>query len=191
MSKYELLLVLPGTLDEKEAEAKTKEVVDIINEFGQDADMLVLGKNRLAYPIQQVRYGYFFTVIFSAETESVKKIEEKLKLSRGLLRAMITHFNKATVGAQKFTYFNEMPPQEEVVRNEVEEAVVAPVEEKAEVPAEEQTEKIDEPVKEDVVVEAPVVVEELPKAKAKPKTLDLKEIDKKLDEILAEDNINI
>lgn len=180
-------MVLPGTLDEKEAEVKTKEVVEIINEFVQEADLTVLGKNRLAYPIKQVRYGYFYTVVFSAEPENIQKIEEKLRLSRGLLRAIITHYNKAMIGAQKITYFNEMPQQEEQARTFVVDKVESDFKE---TPVQEQLIETADLAKEEAVdAEAEKVV--FPKVPVKAKTLDLKEIDKKLDEILADDNINI
>lgn len=193
MKKYELLLVLPGTLDDKEAEAKTNEVVATLKDLSTDTELKVMGKNRLAYPIKQVRYGYFYTIIFSAEPENVKKIEEKLRLTRGLLRAVLTHYNKAMENAENVPVLggDGRMDRDEEVRAVEEEAPVVINEVKEEVAPEVV---VEEPAKEEVapVVEEPVVEE--PKkspAKAKAKTLDLKEIDKKLDEILADDNINI
>ncbi len=183
---------MPGTLDEKEAEAKTKEVMDIVNEFGQEADVNVMGKNRLAYPIMQVRYGYFYTVVFSAEPENVKKIEEKLKLSRGLLRGIVTHFNKAVVGSQKITYFNNEVPQDEQART-----IVIDKTEEQDMESEPVLESTPENATETVepISENPAEIEqemiEKPKPPVRAKTLDLKDIDKKLDEILADDSINI
>jgi ribosomal protein S6 len=192
MNKYELLLVLPGTLDEKESAVKTDEVMAIINELGQESELKAMGKNRLAYPIQQVRYGYFYTVIFSADTENIKKIEAKLRLTRGLLRAIVAHYNKALDGAENTARLTGMTAHveaDEAERNEVvavvetaepEAEAVAPVErEEASVVAEEAVE----------VVEAPTVEEKMKSAKAP--VMDLKEIDKKLDEILSSDNLNI
>lgn len=168
MKKYELLLILPGTLDEKEAEAKTNEAMAILKEFGADAVLKVMGKNRLAYPIKQVRYGYFYTVVFSAEPQNVKIIEEKLKLSRGFLRAIVAEYNKKLEHAQNVTSF-------------------APAVSRAEEPAMEAA-------AESYAPSAPVA-EDLSKdeAKSAPQAapLDLKEIDRKLDAILADDNINI
>jgi len=191
MNKYELLLVLPGTLDEKESAAKTEEVLSVIKEFGQETELKVMGKNRLAYPIQQVRYGYFYTIIFSADTENIKKIETKLRLTRGLLRAIIAHYNKALDGAEnspRLTGMTAHVESDEAEQNEVV-AVVETVEPEAE---------IAQPV---IAEETPVVVEEVEKVEeapveeikkpAKAPVMDLKEIDKKLDEILSSDNLNI
>lgn len=196
MNKYELLLVLPGTLDEKEAAAKTDEVMALIKEFGQEAELKVMGKNRLAYPIQQVRYGYFYTVIFSSDTENIKKIETKLRLTRGLLRAIIARYNKALDGAENTARLTGMTAHveaEEAENNEVVAVVetAEPAVEVSEPVSVEETPAV--AVEAEEVEETPVIEEEKKEEKksAKAPVMDLKEIDKKLDEILADDNLNI
>jgi len=143
MKKYELLLVLPGTLDEKEAEAKSKEISDLVKTTSSDAELNVLGKNRLAYPIKQIRYGYFYTIIFSAEAAELKIVQEKIGLMRDILRGIISAYNPKWSAGQKISYST----------NEVGVTTMMRDNEKTK-PAEEV------------------------------KKVDLKEIDKKLDEIL-------
>lgn len=104
MSKYELLLVLPGTLDDAEAKAKSEAVQELIRAHGSDVELHILGKNRLAYPIKHIRYGYFYTVVFSAEPVEVKKLEAKLSLSRELLRTIISHFNTTLTATQRIVF---------------------------------------------------------------------------------------
>lgn len=104
MHTYELLFILPGTLDDKEVAARSEEIVSLVKEFGSDIELQPIGKNRLAYPIKQIRYGYFFTVTFKAEAPALKKLENRLSLTRDLLRAMITHFNTGLTAAQKIAY---------------------------------------------------------------------------------------
>lgn len=104
MSKYELLLVLPGTLDDAEAKAKSEEVLELVRSHGSEAELQILGKNRLAYPIKHIRYGYFYTLVFSAEPTEVKKLEAKLSLSRELLRTMISHFNTTLTATQRIVF---------------------------------------------------------------------------------------
>ncbi len=181
MKKYELLLILPGTFDEQEAKTKVGEIVDMLKEYTQDVEINSLGKNRLAYPIRQIRYGYFYTAIFNAEIDKLAVIYEKLNLMRDLLRARVTHFNTKSSANQKITYFmeeggivrkddEERKPRvimdREVVMEQTEEpvAAVAPVQEEAAVKEERETAK----------------------ASVRAKQVDLKEIDKKLDEILSD-----
>lgn len=104
MNKYELLLVLPGTLDEKEVGKLVQEIKDSVSVNSQDVELNNLGKVRLAYPIKQIRYGYYYTLVFNAEPEAVKTISEKLRLRADVLRSMISHFNTNVTAAKKITY---------------------------------------------------------------------------------------
>lgn len=104
MKKYELLLVLPGTLDEKEVGKLVQEIKDSVSANSQDVELNNLGKVRLAYPINQIRYGYYYTLVFNAESQAVKVISEKLRLRADVLRCMISHFNTNVTAAKKIAY---------------------------------------------------------------------------------------
>ena len=104
MKKYELLLVLPGTLDEKEVGKLVQEIKDSVSANSQDVELNNLGKVRLAYPINQIRYGYYYTLVFNAESQAVKVISEKLRLRADVLRIMISHFNTNVTAAKKIAY---------------------------------------------------------------------------------------
>lgn len=149
LKKYELLLTLPGTLDEKEAAALVKDVAGLVKEINPEAELNNLGKMRLAYPIKQIRYGYFYTVVFQAEPADVKKLEEKLRRRGDLLRAVVSLFNTNITAAKKIMYTTS-------------ESGVTTMVEKAE----------------DGAAATAVPAEE------HGKPVDLKDIDKKLDEIL-------
>ena len=167
MNKYELLLVLPGTFDEKEVENEANKVLVVVNEMSTNATANKLGKNRLAYPIKQIRYGYFYTVVFEAEADKIKVLKNKLDLDKNILRSVITRYNEKMANAQKIAYFS--------VENKEEQDEEA-VEEK----------KVFEPVKKEEIVKEETK-EEVKIDDVKP--MDLKDIDKKLDEILADDNL--
>lgn len=104
MKKYELLITLPGTLDEKEAEKRIQEAVQLVKEYGSDVNLSTLGKNRLAYPIKQIRYGYFYVVTFTAEQEQLQSLQQKLALSRDLLRAQTSLFKSELTPTQRVAY---------------------------------------------------------------------------------------
>src|SRR3989338_1790838 len=104
MKKYEFLLVLPGTLDEKEAEKQVQEIKASVSANSQDVELNNLGKVRLAYPIKQIRYGYYYILVFNAEAADVKVISEKLRLRADVLRSMISHFNTNVTAAKKIVY---------------------------------------------------------------------------------------
>lgn len=155
MKKYELLLVLPGTLDEKEAETRSNEVLAAVKEKDANAELNNLGKTRLAYPIKQIRYGYFYTIVFSTETEDLKALQIKLRLMDDLLRAMVTEYNEKFSASQKLSYVTNdagvtttaVAAEEEV--EEIEKPVTKKPEEK--VSMQEIDKKLDEILAGDVI----------------------------------------
>ncbi len=175
MKKYELLLVLPGTLDEKEVGKQVQEIKESVAQNSKDVELNNLGKVRLAYPIKQIRYGYYYTLIFNAEPEAVKVISEKLRLRADVLRSMITNFNTNATAAKKIVYST----------NEVGLTTMMEKEEGVEVVVEEKVAPV-VPVK-----EKEVVVKEKVSAKEKKEEVkvDLADIDAKLNAILENENI--
>lgn len=171
MNKYELLLILPGTLDDKEVEVRSQEILALAGEHGSDASMHSMGKNRLAYPVKQIRYGYFFTITFVSDTEKVKVLESKLGLMRDLLRAMISHFNVDLSAQQRMAYAaqNQVAQEKEVA------AVAA--------------EKVQEQVNQ--LMEEKEKAEQAPESKVarKVENLDMDKISKKLDDLMSGDVI--
>ncbi len=171
MKKYELLLVLPGTLDEKEAENRSQEIVTLVKEHAGEVKVHPMGKNRLAYPVKQIRYGYFYTIVFEAEPTKVKELEGKLRLLRDVLRAMITYFNTDLTASQKIAYTTDSSGATVMVEKEF----VAPVRPVAPaVPAFASAEE-----KEEVKIAPP----------RKSEKLNLDEINKKLDDLMSGDVI--
>lgn len=97
MTHYELLCVLPGTLSEDEVAPVIEKVEATVKEAGvEKIEMHDLGKNRLAYPMKHIRYGYYRIVRFQAEPASVSQMQGKLRLISELLRAGIQTYNPET-----------------------------------------------------------------------------------------------
>jgi len=189
--KYELLFILPGTLEEGEAAARSLEVLEMVKKQTSVAELKALGKNRLAYPVKQIRYGYIYTLVFESAPSQAQSIQEKLSLTRDLLRATIVYY-KPGLNALNLTSPLAVSADNEVVlaKEPVIAAAVAAetIKEEKEVEAPAETAVVAEvPVveKKEVVKEKPVVK----KAKV-AKVTNLEDIDKKLDEILSGDIIS-
>ncbi len=177
MNKYELLLILPGTLDEKQAETRAAEMVAMVKEYAEHVELTTIGKNRLAYPIKQIRYGYFYTLVFSADPAPLKVLETKLSLLRDVLRTMVTNFNTTLTATQKIAY-------------SMDNLGATPLMEKAplmKVPASVGAATPVQPTM--VATPDKPMAEVIPHSSIKPDPLDMEEITKKLDEILSGDNI--
>ncbi|MEK9151835.1 MAG: 30S ribosomal protein S6 [Patescibacteria group bacterium] len=88
--KYEVLFILPAKHTDDEVTKLTEKVVSIvIAAGGKVIEKHLLGKQKLAYPIQHSRYGHYVLVNFDAETPVVAKLNEMLRLSTDLLRHLI------------------------------------------------------------------------------------------------------
>lgn len=159
MRKYELLAVLPGTLEESASKVKGDEIAALLKEGGaEEVAVNALGKNRLAYPIKQIRYGYFYTFVFACEPEKLAAIRGKMALLRDLLRTVLSHYDEKAAPVQKISLAETAPAFEE---GEVRIAPERVMPEAAAPAREEQAEK----------------------------PIDLKDIDKKLDEILSDESL--
>jgi len=96
MKHYELLTVIPGTMSEDEIPGVVDQIKQTLAEQGATVDEVVdMGKTRLTYPMKHIRYGYFHTMSFQAEPESIASIQKQLGLMSTLLRALINAFTPA------------------------------------------------------------------------------------------------
>lgn len=96
MKQYELLIVLPGTMEEAMVQTMMNNVKSIVTKHG--AENIVMhdrGKSRLAYPIRHIRYGYFHIIRFNAEGEATQLMQKEFALDREILRALITSYDPA------------------------------------------------------------------------------------------------
>ncbi|HLD31761.1 MAG TPA: 30S ribosomal protein S6 [Patescibacteria group bacterium] len=184
MQNYELLLILPGTLAESEVAPVIENVKQIITENGgQEISVETDEKRRLAYPIKNIRYGYFNLVFFQAETEVVEVIKKKLLIVPNVLRVLVSKYDPQVNKSRKINFGllageEGIRPREEKTTSESEVAT-SPViaeglggAEKVEMKEQGEEKKIEE--------------------KTEPKgEVDLQDIDKKLDEILEIDLTNV
>lgn len=192
MKQYELLVVLPGTMEESAVPGLVGEVKAVVEKHGgENLKMQDRGKSRLAYPIRHIRYGYFHIIQFTAEGETIPKIQKDLALMRELLRSLITAFDpKTRAETQKKLGRKEEGPMRtlasvferfggETKKTEVESKAPASAPPKA--PAKESTEtKETEASKE---TEAPAEDQQ----EGEKPAVKLEDIDKKLDQLLEDD----
>jgi small subunit ribosomal protein S6 len=168
MQTYELLYVLPGTLTEEEVKpivAKVKEEIEKVG--GVDIVQESSGKNRLAYPMKHIRYGFFEIAYFQAEPKKVPALQTKLSLMKELLRVTLNRFEKGHTRGLNLTIGTVT--QENVL---VSQDLRRESEARAAAAATAQTATVEKPAVEN----------------AKPE-VKMEDIDKKLDEILDNNNI--
>lgn len=191
MQNYELLFVLPGTLSDEETAPTVEKVKGIIEKnSGIDYFLEAMDKKRLAYPINHIRYGYFYLAFFKAEPKDAVQTQKELKVMPELLRALLQKYDpkKQTMRKIDFGEMIQSAPayseRVEPVRGEYVDPAVynAPTQSTVvSTPAEVEAVAPQSVTEEQIVVSAPVLP---PVKKAESKKISLEEIDKKLDEIL-------
>lgn len=185
MKTYELLFIVPGTLTEEEVAPQIATVQEAVAGIdAADAQLNDLGKAKLAYPMRHIRYGYFYTITFSADPAKVPTLRSKLNLNKTLLRVLLNEAKDANktrdnvpeglITIEKKQDLIDERKKAVARHKENQTPVAAPkaVEAKAETPEEAA------PAEEATPEEAPA------------EKLDQAEIDKKLDDIIKGDDIS-
>lgn len=90
MKYYEFLYILPSKYAENEVDAVVKAVTALVEKAGaQVAKTTVLGRLKLAYPIEGSRYGTYVLAFFHAEPSAIPTLDRALALSDEVLRHTI------------------------------------------------------------------------------------------------------
>ena len=162
---YELIYILNPKLTEEEAEKKAAELKSMV---GSKAETIVRedfwGKKKLAYPIKKHDNGYYVLIEFKADTQKVAEIDKDLRPRESVIRFLVTRIDEKMEAARKAAMKRQAERKEEAEKKE------RPI----------STKKEEEKEKE---VEDEKIAKEI---KGKDKS-DLKDLDKKIEEILDED----
>lgn len=129
-----------------------------------------IGKRKLGYPVNHVRFGYYYAFAFDAETEKINELNNTFRLHEDILRHLITKATKKTA--------EQLAKEEALLRrilsDEAQEEAANSIEERRERREEAK------PKAEEKVAEAPQTEGEQSTA------VDEASLDKKLDEILTD-----
>ncbi|KKR48298.1 MAG: 30S ribosomal protein S6 [Candidatus Magasanikbacteria bacterium GW2011_GWC2_40_17] len=175
MQNYDLFLILSHNLSETEVPVKVGKIKDFLSSLG--AQSLIssdLGRQKLAYAIDQNKTGYLSNIFFSLEQNQVDAVKKNLTLDTEVARFMLTLKKNVVVPLQATpitSVFEKTPFTHAKVERSFHTAT--PVE--TNVPVAEKTEKAEK-------------VEKTEKTEKKDKEMDLADINKKIDEILQQDN---
>ena len=93
MKTYELLFIL----GEKHAEAKARDIAkqvekELAKQGGKVKSTNLWGKKKLAYPIKDNTYGYYFITVFDAEGPTLDVVSREFNLDPEIIRYLITDY---------------------------------------------------------------------------------------------------
>lgn len=95
MVHYECMLILKGDLEEQQVDDMAGTVKGLIEKDGGSVLSLEkLGKKRLAYRVNNNRYGNYLLTYFSADPEKIKQLDWNFKLNENIAKNMIIKITK-------------------------------------------------------------------------------------------------
>ncbi|MBW3657216.1 MAG: 30S ribosomal protein S6 [Actinobacteria bacterium] len=87
MRRYEMMVIIPDTLDDEAAQAVWERVKGLLDkQGGQLIDEAWWGKRTLAYEIDKRDHAYYGVLDFEASSEGLDELERLLKLSDDIVR---------------------------------------------------------------------------------------------------------
>lgn len=88
---YELLYIVPITTEEDQLVEVMEKVAGLIKENGGEITKdKNLGKQKLAYPINNIHQGHYILIEFDIKKNKLKDLDNALRMMNRVLRHMIT-----------------------------------------------------------------------------------------------------
>ncbi len=177
MQTYNFLFFLSGNLTEVEVPASLEKVQALLLQIGaQNIAFENAGRQKMAYPTGTHHFGYLINSSFEIESANITTLQEKLSLDKEILRFMVS---KLGVGKKPVTLAElaASQPQRDNREHVRKENVTTP-----KIVATEEV-----LVREEAAMEKEEKSEDSKEEKKKVK-MDLNDINKKIDEILQQDD---
>lgn len=90
MRRYELMVILDPSLDERTVQPSLDQFLAVVrNEGGTVEKVDVWGRRRLAYDIAKKSEGIYAVVDLTAKPDTVKELDRQLNLNEGILRTKV------------------------------------------------------------------------------------------------------
>jgi small subunit ribosomal protein S6 len=98
MHKYELMVILDPTIEEKTVSPSLDKFLNVIrNAKGTIDNVDLWGRRRLAYEIKKHKEGIYAVVNMTATSEAVNELDRQLKISEAVLRTKVLRAEEAIV----------------------------------------------------------------------------------------------
>ncbi len=90
MNKYELVVVLNGSLEDDEKSATMERISNYITRFGGNVvNVDDWGKKKLAYEIQKMSEAFYTIITFEAPVTAPAEIERRVRIMEQVIRFLI------------------------------------------------------------------------------------------------------
>ncbi|ADG80738.1 Small ribosomal subunit protein bS6 OS=Tsukamurella paurometabola (strain ATCC 8368 / DSM /CCUG 35730 / CIP 100753 / JCM 10117 / KCTC 9821 / NBRC 16120/ NCIMB 702349 / NCTC 13040) OX=521096 GN=rpsF PE=3 SV=1 [Tsukamurella paurometabola] len=90
MRKYELMVILDPSLDERTVAPSLETFLNVVRKDGGTVSNIdIWGKRRLAYEITKNSEGIYAVIDLTAEPATVNELDRQLKLNESVLRTKV------------------------------------------------------------------------------------------------------
>jgi small subunit ribosomal protein S6 len=90
MRRYEMMIILDPSLEERTVQPSLDQFLTVITTAGGTVDKVdVWGRRRLAYEIDKKSEGIYTVVDMTAEPDAVKELDRQLNLNEAVLRTKV------------------------------------------------------------------------------------------------------
>lgn len=89
MNKYESVIIVAPTLDEKQQKEIENKYSKIINENGNVKSFENLGKKRLAYEIRKNKEGFYMIFNFESEASFISELERQYRIDDNVIKFIV------------------------------------------------------------------------------------------------------
>ncbi|MBX6382909.1 MAG: 30S ribosomal protein S6 [Microbispora sp.] len=90
MRRYELMVILDPSLDERTVQPSLDQFLSVVRNDGGTVEKVdVWGRRRLSYDIAKKSEGIYAVVDLTAEPATVKELDRQLNLNEGVLRTKV------------------------------------------------------------------------------------------------------
>ncbi len=90
MRRYEMMLILDPSLEERTVQPSLDQFLKVVTTAGGSIDKVdVWGRRRLAYDIEKKSEGIYTVIDLVAEPDTVKELDRQLNLNEAVMRTKI------------------------------------------------------------------------------------------------------
>ncbi|MBR3002938.1 MAG: 30S ribosomal protein S6 [Clostridia bacterium] len=89
MNKYESVIIVAPTVNEKQQKEIENKYTKLIKENGKLKDFQNLGKKKLAYEIKKNKEGIYMQIYFESEASFIAELERQYRIDDNIMKFIV------------------------------------------------------------------------------------------------------
>lgn len=89
MNKYESVMIVTPTMNDKQQKEIENKYTKLINENGKVEEVVDMGKRKLAYEIRKYKEGFYMTFNFESEASFISELERQYRIDDNVIKFIV------------------------------------------------------------------------------------------------------